>query len=238
MLTFCLALTVATAIPPHQPQVPPIRPFTPRLLSAFERRKVESLLHDRYPCLGCHQLRGAGGRIGPDLTDVRSRRSAAYVYAMITDPQRSLPGTAMPLVPMTAGTAELIASYLLQGTGQAVIEPARRPAPPPGATFSDDAPALYGRLCAACHGATGRGDGSNAAFLPVRPAAVASAADMSHRSDDALFDTVFAGGFVMNRSNVMPPFGRTLTRDQIWGLVRYIRSLCRCEGPDWSRDNR
>lgn len=236
MVTFCLALTVAAAMP--QPQVPPVRPFTPRPLSVFERRKVESLLHDRYPCLGCHQLRGAGGRIGPDLTDVRARRSAAYVFEMITDPQRTVPGTAMPLVPMAPGTAELIANYLLQGTGQAATEPARRPAPPPGAAWPGDPPALYGRLCAACHGATGQGDGPNAASLPVRPAALASAGDMSRRSDDALFDTIFAGGFVMNRSNFMPPFGKTLTRDQIWGLVRHIRSLCRCEGPSWSRDNR
>ena len=42
MMTLYLALTVATAMP----QVPPVRPFTPRLLSVFERRKVESLLHD------------------------------------------------------------------------------------------------------------------------------------------------------------------------------------------------
>jgi mono/diheme cytochrome c family protein len=58
---------------------------------------------------------------------------------------------------------------------------------------------------------------------------------MSERSDDALFDTIFAGGYVMNRSNFMPPFGLTLSRDQIWSLVRYIRTLCACEGPAWSR---
>ena len=59
--------------------------------------------------------------------------------------------------------------------------------------------------------------------------------DSLERSDDALFDTIFAGGYVMNRSNLMPPFGLTLTRDQIWSLLRYIRTLCVCEGPTWSR---
>jgi mono/diheme cytochrome c family protein len=61
---------------------------------------------------------------------------------------------------------------------------------------------------------------------------------MSRRSDDALFDAIYAGGYIMNRSNRMPPFGQTLAREQIWSLVRYLRTLCRCEGPTWSRDNR
>jgi len=61
---------------------------------------------------------------------------------------------------------------------------------------------------------------------------------MSGRSDDALFDAIYAGGYVMNRSNRMPPFGQTLAREQIWSLVRYLRGLCRCQGPTWSRDNR
>jgi hypothetical protein len=59
---------------------------------------------------------------------------------------------------------------------------------------------------------------------------------MARRSDDALFDTIFSGGYIMNRSNFMPPFGATLTRDEIRGLVGHIRTLCRCQGPAWSRD--
>jgi len=233
MASFSLALTLAGALSALQgPQ-----PFTPRPLSPFERAKTAALLRDRYPCLGCHQLQDVGGRIGPDLTEVRSRRSPAFVYAMITDPQRMSPGTVMPLVPMPRGAAEQLASYLLQGTGPGPSEPLRRPGPATGLP-EGDAGALYGRFCAACHGATGRGDGANAAYLPVRPAAHASAAEMSRRSDDALFDTIFAGGLVMNRSNLMPPYGRTLARSQIWALVRHIRSLCRCDGPAWSRENR
>lgn len=214
-------------------------PFKPRQISAFDRRKAELLLSARLPCLGCHELDGSGGRIGPRLTDVRTRRSADYIYGMIEDPQGATPGTVMPRVPMTEGTRELIANYLLQPDGSPMRDTAgvpvgsRAAAPAPG-----DAAALYGRFCAACHGMRGGGNGFNAAFLPVRPARHASKTSMATRSDDALFDTVFSGGYVMNRSNFMPPFGATLTRDQIWALVRYIRSLCRCQGPAWSRDNK
>jgi hypothetical protein len=40
---------------------------------------------------------------------------------------------------------------------------------------------------------------------------------------------------VMNRSPRMPPFGGSLTSGEIRALVRHIRTLCRCEGPAWSR---
>jgi hypothetical protein len=36
----------------------------------------------------------------------------------------------------------------------------------------------------------------------------------------------------------MPAFGQTLSREQIWRLVRRMRDLCACEGPAWSRDGR
>lgn len=214
-------------------------PFHPRPLSAFDRAKAEWLLHNRLPCLGCHELGGEGGRIGPSLSELKRLRPPDYVYAMIRDPQRTVPGTVMPRVPMGQATLELIASYLVQR------EPPRTSAAPilPPAAGSEQAQpgtaaALYARTCAPCHGARGGGDGPNARFLPVRPTVHADSAYMSTRSDDALFDAISAGGYVMNRSNRMPPFGQTLTREQIWGLVRQLRVLCGCEGPAWSRDNK
>src|SRR5207245_1394748 len=79
------------------------------------------------------------------------------------------------------------------------------------------------------------GDGYNAPFLPVPPAAHADREAMGRRSDDRLFDAVAAGGYVVNGSNRMPAFGLTLSAGEIRGLVRYIRDLCGCQGPAWSR---
>ena len=206
----------------------------------FERQTADLLLRSKLPCLGCHQLNGPGGRIGPDLSGLASRRPPTYVYDMIRDPQGTAPGTSMPRVPMSQRWLEVIASFLLQpgATPGGPVPDAPRVRPQPGPPIPDDGGALYGRFCAGCHGAHGAGDGFNAAFLPVRPTAHASKAYMSTRSDDALFDAIFAGGYVMNRSNFMPPFGNTLSREQIRTLVGYLRSLCRCEGPGWSRDQR
>lgn len=189
------------------------------------------LLRDRLPCLGCHALGGDGGRVGPDLSTVRQRRSPEYIAAMVTDPQRVVPGTAMPLVRMPPATRDLVVRYLASLPGDAA-----GPAPPlQSPSIPGDGPALYARFCAPCHGARGAGDGPNAKLLPVPPASHASAETMSARSDDALYDTIAGGGAIMNRSPRMPPFGGTLGDAQIRSLVAHIRSLCGCQGPPWSR---
>lgn len=207
-------------------------PWTPHTLSPFDVAKAEWLIRNRLPCLGCHELGGEGGRIGPTLSHLKGQRTPEHVYSMIRDPR----GGIMPRVPMTQATLELIASYLVQR------EPTQGPpGAPPSVTANnpqlDVTASLYARSCSPCHGARGEGNGYNAPFLPIRPTAHADSTYMSGRSDDALFDAIYAGGFIMNRSNRMPPFGRTLAREQIWALVHYLRTLCRCEGPAWSRDN-
>ena len=210
-------------------------PWIPRALSPFDVAKAEWLIRNRLPCLGCHELGGEGGRIGPSLSQLKGRPFPERVYEMIRDPR----GGIMPRVPMSDATRDLIASYLVQREPT----PVPSPRPVPGADRTspgtgDLAQDLYTRYCAPCHGIRGAGDGYNAPFLPVRPTAHADKTYMSRRSDDALFDAIYGGGYIMNRSNRMPPFGQTLAREQIWSLVRYLRVLCGCEGPAWSRDDR
>ena len=201
-------------------------------LSAFDSAKAESLLRSRVPCLGCHVVGGTGGRSAPDLTHVASRRSASYIRAMITDPAVALPGTTMPRIPMPASVRELLIAYLSRGAvaGAPIATPPRTPDVTPR-----DGASLYARNCAACHGERGKGDGPNARYLPIRPAAHADPVTMSVRSDDRLFDAVYGGGYPLGRSAMMPAFGATLTRQEIWQLIRHMRMLCGCAGPAWSR---
>jgi cytochrome c oxidase cbb3-type subunit III len=231
--------------------------------------KAERLLREKLPCLGCHELDGRGGRIGPSLSRLKETRAPDYVFAMIIDPGSTIPGTIMPRVPMTRRyswdrsrfdfqlsrdeegrmleetksvtekTLELIASYLLQREPSKQTPPPLIPLPAPGAQAeSAEGNELYGSYCAPCHGPEGEGDGPNAEFLPVKPTSHADAAYMSARPDDSLFDAIYVGGYIMNRSQMMPSYGWTLSREQIWSLVRHLRTLCECEGPMWSRDDR
>jgi mono/diheme cytochrome c family protein len=208
-------------------------------LSAFDSAKVRALLRTRLPCLGCHAIGGAGGRIGPDLTAVSARRTPAYVAAMVDRPQAVVPGTTMPRVPMPPAMRTLLVRYLTNGVpptggGGAAPGPTSRPADRAPVETSTGA-ALYSRYCAACHGERGGGDGPNARYLPARPAAHADAALMSTKTDDRLFDAISVGGYPLGRSSLMPAFGETLSRQQIHLLVRHLRALCRCAGPSWSR---
>ncbi len=243
--------------------------FGPRTLSPFDMVKAERLLREKLPCLGCHELDGRGGRIGPSLSRLKETRAPDYVFAMIIDPGSTIPGTIMPRVPMTRRyswdrsrfdfqlsrdeegrmleetksvtekTLELIASYLLQREPSKQTPPPLIPLPAPGAQAeSAEGNELYGSYCAPCHGPEGEGDGPNAEFLPVKPTSHADAAYMSARPDDSLFDAIYVGGYIMNRSQMMPSYGWTLSREQIWSLVRHLRTLCECEGPMWSRDDR
>ncbi len=239
-----------------------------RTLSAFEMEKAELLVRDKLPCLGCHQLGGEGGRIGPSLSQLKVTRDPDYVFSMIRDPQNTIPGTVMPRVPMAKQylwvgsrfdfqlgpdrdermleeellvkekTLELIANYLLQREPSGGTPPAQLPRPGVIAEDETDGETLYRHYCANCHGTEGAADGPNAQYLSVQPVSHDDAAYMSKRPDDSLFDAIYSGGYVMNRSQLMPPYGQTLSREQIWSLVRYLRELCDCQGPAWSRDSK
>ena len=200
-------------------------------LSAFATQKAERLLRDKHSCLGCHQLKGEGGVLGPKLDDVRTRRDAAYIAMMVSDPQHTKPGAIMPRIRMPATERTLIVRYLGGDSTKIVRSVANTPT-----VAAPDGKQLYAQWCAGCHGAAGKGDGPNAKALPVPPARHADAKAMSARSDDALFDTIEAGGAIMNKHHRMPAFGGALGTTEIRALVGYIRTLCQCQGPAWSRD--
>lgn len=216
--------------------------FQAQKLSAFLKRKAALLLSEKLSCLGCHRLGQGGGRIGPDLSMAATRLQPDYVYAMIKDPRTLNPHTIMPRLPLTLETMQLIANFLLQQEAAAAdVKYLSLIDNPTIAIDSDGTEATaretYFKHCAPCHGSEGQGNGFNAQFLPVRPTLHADEAYMSARPDDTLYDAISSGGYVMNKSQMMPPWRDSFTPNEIKGLVGYLRTLCRCQGPSWSLDN-
>ena len=84
---------------------------------------------------------------------------------------------------------------------------------------------LFVHYCSTCHGDEGRGDGENASNLnPAPPDMTAS----SISQDPALIRRVIAeGSAAVGRSPQSPPWGRSLSQQQIDYLVAYCQSIGR-----------
>jgi len=89
----------------------------------------------------------------------------------------------------------------------------------------------YKFYCAQCHGLDGKGDGPNATkSQPVSPRNHTSAKEMSKLTDQDLINVIKGGGAATSKSTMMPPFGKTITDEEVVALKDYLRKLCKCKG--------
>ena len=84
---------------------------------------------------------------------------------------------------------------------------------------------LFAHYCATCHGDEARGDGQNASNLNPLPPDMT----VSKGSRDAAFirKVIEEGSAAVGRSPLSPPWGRSLSRQEIDYLVAYCLSLGR-----------
>lgn len=87
----------------------------------------------------------------------------------------------------------------------------------------------YKTYCVECHGMQGNGKGVNIRDMSVQPRDHTDAKAMSARSDDTLFKVIKEGGLSIDKSVLMPPWGDTLSDDEIRDMVQYLRTLCKCK---------
>ncbi len=83
-------------------------------------------------------------------------------------------------------------------------------------SFAEGGADTFKAKCAACHGANGAGDTTMGKNLKIRDL---GSADVQKQSDAEL-DTAIAKG-----KGKMPAYDGKLTKEQIEGLVKYIRTL-------------
>ncbi len=84
---------------------------------------------------------------------------------------------------------------------------------------------LFLDYCAHCHGNHGDGDGFNAEFLDKDPAELSNPEFLAKRTNDQLFRVISEGGAKVKKSYLMPVFGHTLSEEEIWSLIAFIRQL-------------
>ena len=87
----------------------------------------------------------------------------------------------------------------------------------------------YKAYCVQCHGREGTGKGVNTRDMSVVPRDHTDAKSMSGRSDETLFKAIKEGGPSIDKSILMPPWGSTLSDEEINDLVQHLRMLCKCK---------
>lgn len=84
---------------------------------------------------------------------------------------------------------------------------------------------LFLHYCAHCHGVAGDGDGYNAELLDKEPAELSDLKFISKKKDSQIYRVIKFGGQGVKKSSLMPVFGHTLSEEEIWALVAYVRHL-------------
>jgi mono/diheme cytochrome c family protein len=82
----------------------------------------KQLFYSKYACQSCHIANDKTdkGYVGPTLTQVGSRLTAAWIYSWLKNPQSLRPGTAEPNQNMSDEDARALTAFLMSLKGQAV----------------------------------------------------------------------------------------------------------------------
>jgi cytochrome c6 len=104
---------------------------------------------------------------------------------------------------IAAVTIVVLALFLIQNQTPAMVAP------------TDDAAALFKAKCVACHGADASGNTPMGKNLKIRDL---RSAEVQAQSDAELFK------IISNGKGKMPPYGKSLSEEQIHKLVAFVRA--------------
>ena len=77
----------------------------------------------------------------------------------------------------------------------------------------------YGARCASCHGDAGKGDGKATRFIKPAPADISTVEARDRMTDGEIFFKITEG------KKPMPGMARTLSDEERWQVVHYLRTL-------------
>jgi cbb3-type cytochrome c oxidase subunit III len=84
---------------------------------------------------------------------------------------------------------------------------------------------LFLTYCFTCHGKDGKGDGYAARVQPIKPRDLTNNTVLSTRTDEQLFQAISEGSAHFRGPMVMPAWWQSLTEQERWDLVAYVRTL-------------
>lgn len=127
--------------------------------------------------------------------------------------------------PLRIAAALLLALSSACARKPAAKAPAAAPRPPLPRYELRLGRATFEHYCQSCHGETGAGDGFNAFNLDPHPRDLSDPAFQKKKTDGELKDVIERGGSGVGLSSLMPPWGRTLSHEQIDQTILYVRTL-------------
>ena len=80
--------------------------------SANVPQKSGEVLINQFGCQGCHQVKGAGGNLGPSLDGIVESKGREFLLEKIRNPKFNNVSSAMPKFPMTEEDIKTIIDYI------------------------------------------------------------------------------------------------------------------------------
>jgi nitric oxide reductase subunit C len=74
----------------------PPKPLLASTAALSKQAQQGAALFRSLGCSACHTIRGVGGKVGPDLTDVGSRRTKGWIEQQVRNPKSHFPNSIMP----------------------------------------------------------------------------------------------------------------------------------------------
>ncbi len=85
---------------------------------------------------------------------------------------------------------------------------------------------LYGRYCSPCHGESGDGFGKYFGYgQKTQPPDFTAPDFFQNRNDTLLILVISEGSIALGKSNLCPPWGNTIRREEIMFIVNYIKKF-------------
>lgn len=69
-------------------------------------------VYSEMKCAMCHKMEGVGGKIGPELSGVGSRKDAQWIKGFLKDPKSVIPDTKQPPFKGTDEQLDALVAYL------------------------------------------------------------------------------------------------------------------------------